>query len=123
MYRRQSADSLATADSLQLAAVPLEEEDPEKAALLDSCLFFTGALKTLYGEAVTLALRDSVLCAETEGRLRQAYDYAQANYAETQKSRYIGGNVNAIQILTGWDAFVQFVKGEIRLRYQTDTIP
>ena len=37
MLRRQPADSLAGADSLALAPVPLEAEDPEKAALLDSC--------------------------------------------------------------------------------------
>ena len=36
MLRRQSADSLAAADSLQLPIAPLEEADPEKAALLDA---------------------------------------------------------------------------------------
>ena len=39
MLRRQPADSLAGADSLALAPAPLEAEDPEKAALLDSCLY------------------------------------------------------------------------------------
>ena len=78
MLRRQPADSLAGADSLALAPVPLEAEDPEKAALLDSCLYYTGALTALYGESVALALKDSVLCAETEARLQQAHDYAQA---------------------------------------------
>ena len=121
MHRRQSADTLA-ADSLALAPVPMEEEDPEKAALLDSCLHYTGALTALYGESVKLALQDSVLCAETEARLKQAYDYAQANYADTQKNRYIGGNVNVIQILTGWKSFIQHVKGDLRLRYMMDTV-
>ena len=122
MLRRQPADSLAGADSLALAPAPLEAEDPEKAALLDSCLYYTGALTTLYGESVALALKDSVLCAETEARLKQAYDYAQANYADTQKNRYIGGNVNVIQILKEWKGFIQFVKSELRMRYAMDTV-
>ena len=123
MLRRQPADSLAGADSLALAPVPLEAEDPEKAALLDSCLYYTGALTALYGESVALALKDSVLCAETEARLQQAYDYAQANYADTQKNRYIGGNVNVIQILKEWNGFIQFVKSDLRMRYLSDTGP
>ena len=123
MLRRQPADTLAGADSLALAPVPPEAEDYEKAALLDSCLFYTGALTTLYGESVVLALKDSVLCAETEARLQQAYDYAQANYADTQKNRYIGGNVNVIQILKEWNGFIQFVKSDLRMRYLSDTGP
>ena len=121
MLRRQSADTLAAADSLQLPIAPLEESDPEKAALLDSCLHYTGALTALYGESVTLALQDSVLCAETEARLKQAYDYAQANYADTQKNRYIGGNVNIVQILTQWGGITQFVKSDLRMRYAMDS--
>ena len=121
MLRRQPADSLAGADSLALAPAPLEAEDPEKAALLDSCLYYTGALTALYGESVALALKDSVLCAETEARLQQAHDYAQANYADTQKNRYIGGNVNVIQILKEWNGFIQFVKSDLRMRYLTDS--
>ena len=121
MLRRQPTDSLSGADSLALAPVPLEAEDPEKAALLDSCLYYTGALTALYGESVALALKDSVLCAETEARLQQAHDYAQANYADTQKNRYIGGNVNVIQILKEWNGFIQFVKSDLRMRYLTDS--
>ena len=126
MHRLHPADSLS-ADSLgrqvSPALVPDEEEDPEKMALLDSCLHYTGALAALYGASVDIALKDSVLCAETEARLKQAYDYAQENYAETQKSRYIGGNVNIVQILTGWDAFIQYVKGDLQIRYAMDSIP
>ena len=121
MLQRQPADSLAGADTLALAQVPLEVGDPEKAALLDSCLYYTGVLTALYGESVALALKDSVLCAETETRLKQAYDYAQANYADTQKNRYIGGNVNAIQIIKEWNGFIQFVKSDLRMRYLSDT--
>ena len=122
MSRRQSTDSLA-ADSLANAAIPKEEADPEMAALLDSCLHYTGALTVLYGESVALAQRDSVVCAETEARLRQAYAYAQTNYADTQKSRYIGGNVNVIQILTDWKGFIQYVKDDLRMRYALDAPP
>ena len=119
MSRKQLADSLVAADSLGRQAL----EDPGQAALLDSCLHYTGALTALYGQSVDIALRDSILCAETEARLKQAYEYAQANYAETQKRRYIGGNVNIIQILTGWKAFIQYVRGDLRLRYAMDSIP
>ena len=126
MHRLHPADSVS-ADSLgrqvSPALVPDEEEDPEKMALLDSCLHYTGALAALYGASVDIALKDSVLCAETEARLKQAYEYAQENYAETQKSRYIGGNVNIVQILTGWDAFIQYVKGDLQIRYAMDSIP
>ena len=117
----ESADSLGR--QVPPALVPDEEEDPEKMALLDSCLHYTGALAALYGASVDIALKDSVLCAETEARLKQAYEYAQENYAETQKSRYIGGNVNIVQILTGWDAFIQYVKGDLQIRYAMDSIP
>ena len=126
MHRLHPADSVS-ADSLgrqvSPALVPDEEEDPEKMALLDSCLHYTDALAALYGASVDIALKDSVLCAETEARLKQAYEYAQENYAETQKSRYIGGNVNIVQILTGWDAFIQYVKGDLQIRYAMDSIP
>ena len=121
MLKRQPADSLAEDDSIALAPVPQEDADPEQATLLDSCLHYTNALTSLYGESVALALKDSVLCAETEARLKQAYDYAQANYADTQKNRYIGGNVNVIQILKEWNGFIQFVKSDLRMRYLTDT--
>ena len=115
MLNRQPADSLAGDDSLALAPAQQEDEDPEQATLLDSCLHYTSALTSLYGESVALALKDSVLCAETEARLKQAYDYAQANYADTQKNRYIGGNVNVIQILKEWNGFIQFVKSDLRM--------
>ena len=122
MQGRQPSDSLAS-DTLQVVSVPVGEEDPQKGMLLDSCLYYTGALAALYGESVDMALKDSVLCAETEARLKQAYDYAQANYAETQKSRYIGGNVNVVQIITGWKAFIQYVRGDLRMRYDLHSIP
>lgn len=120
MLRRQAVDSLVVVDSLLVVPAPKDEIDPEQAALLDSCLYYTGALTTLYGQSVALALKDSVLCADTEARLAQAHDYAQANYADTQKNRYIGGNVNAIQILKEWKGFIQYVKSDLRLRYLSD---
>ena len=123
MARRPQLDSLAMADSLQLQVAPLEEQDPEKAVLLDSCQFYSRALTDLYGASVAIALRDSVLCADTESRLRQAYAYAQQNYAETQKGRYIGGNMNIIQILRGWDSFLQYIKGDLRLHYDIESVP
>ena len=122
MHGLQPIDSL-TVDSLQVAPAPMEEEDPENAALLDSCLYYTGALAALYGVSVDVALKDSVLCAETEARLRQAQEYAQASYADTQKSRYIGGNVNIVQILMGWKTFIQYVKEDLRGRYAVDNVP
>ena len=122
MHGEQPADSLAS-DSLLVVSVPMDENDPGNTALLDSCLHYSGALAALYGESVALALKDSVTCTETESRLMQAYDYAQANYAETQKSRYIGGNVNAVQIITGWKAFIRYVRGDLRMRYDLHSIP
>ena len=102
MYTNHAVDSLlVTSDSLLLDVpfVPLEEEDPEKKALLDSCLTYTHALIDLYGGSVALALQDSAYFADTERRLRQAYDYAQANYAQTQKGLFMGGNVGIIHII------------------------
>ena len=68
MYRTQPVDSLAPADSLR-AQKPLhaflDDEDPERKALLDSCVHYTGALAALYGESVTMAMQDSVRIAET----------------------------------------------------------
>ncbi|MBQ3766970.1 MAG: mechanosensitive ion channel [Bacteroidales bacterium] len=123
MFQRHPVDSLLAMDSLLVQAAPaiLPEEDPEKAILLDSCLHYTGILKDLYGESVKLALQDSIYFADTERRLQNAYDYAQANYAETQKNRYIGGNVNVVHVLKNWGTFTRYVKDDLRLRYHTDT--
>ena len=124
MYLRQPSDSTAVADSLwrQLPAAAEPEEDPEKAALLDSCLFYTEALTSLYEEALALAMQDSTYFAQTESRLQQAYEYAQANYADTQKNRYIGGNVNIIQILKNRDTFFRYVRNDLKTRYSKEPV-
>ena len=116
MYLNHPVDSLLPKDSLLLTlpVVPLEEEDPAKKALLDSCLYYTGALKDYYAESVMLALRDSVYFAETERRLQQAYDFAQSSYAESQRTRFIGGNVNVVQMVRNWDTFIREVKEDLR---------
>ena len=125
MYRTQPADSTVTADSLR-AQEPLhaflDDDDPERKALLDSCVHYTGALAALYGESVAMALQDSVRIAETEQRLQQAYEYAQENYAESQKNRYIGGNVNVAHIVKNWKSFIRLVKEDLRTRYHTEPI-
>ena len=123
MYTNHAVDSLlVTSDSLLLDVpfVPLEEEDPEKKALLDSCLNYTHALIDLYGGSVALALQDSAYFADTERRLRQAYDYAQANYAQTQKGLFMGGNVGIIPIIKNWDDYVAQVKNDLKLRFGAD---
>ena len=120
MYLEQPADTLQ-ADSL-LVERPLSAEDLEKQALLDSCLRYTAALNALYGESVSLALQDSVYFADTEERLQQAYDYAQADYAETQKNRYIGGNVTIGHILKNWKTFLLNVQNDLHARYYTEPV-
>ena len=116
-------DTLQAVDSLQAASAstvyPIDE-DPEKEALLDSCLRYTAALNALYGESVAVALKDSVYFAETEARLQQAYEYAQADYAETQKNRYIGGNVTIGHIIKNWRTFILNAKNDFRTRYYTE---
>ena len=121
MYRTQPVDSLAPADSMRASEplhVFLDDENPERKALLDSCVHYTGALAALYGESVAMAMQDSIRIAETEHRLLQAYEYAQDNYAETQKNRYIGGNVNVGHIVKTWKSFIRLVKDDLRTRYQ-----
>ncbi len=122
MYRTSVADSagLSQADSLLRESpsfVPPETENPEKDPLLDSCLRYTKLLTDLYGESVMMARQDSVRYADSERRLSQARDYAQASYAESQKNRFIGGNVNAVQILQNWDTLIRYVKDDLRVRY------
>ena len=121
MYLTPPADTLQT-DSLSVEPAPLElpEEDPEKLALLDSCLQYTAALNALYGESVSMAIQDSVYFADTERRLQQAYEYAQADYAETQKNRYIGGNVTIGHIIKNWHTFLLNVKNDLHARYYTE---
>ena len=124
MYLTHPTDSLSPADTLLPevpAFVPPEEEDPEKKALLDSCLRYTGLLTRLYGESVALALQDSVYVADTERRLRQASDFAQASYADSQKTRYIGGNASIVHIVRNWDTFITLVKDDLRERYGSDS--
>jgi small-conductance mechanosensitive channel len=120
MYLNHAVDSVMQADSLLLEmppTVPLEEVDPEKKALLDSCLFYSDALSALYGESVLMALQDSVYFAETDRRLRQAYDYVQANYAETQKNIFMGGSVNIVEIIKNWKPFLAKVRKDLAIRF------
>ena len=114
----QVADSVLAAPALAYPAV----EDPEKEALLDSCLHYTAALNALYGESVAVALKDSVYFAETEARLQQAYEYAQADYAETQKNRYIGGNVTIGHIIKNWRTFILNAQNDFHTRYYTEPV-
>ena len=125
MYRTQPVDSLAQADTLSAQEhlhAFLDDEDPERKALLDSCVHYTGALAALYGESVKMAMQDSVRIAETEQRLQQAYEYAQENYAESQKNRYIGGNVNISHIVKNWNSFLRLVKDDLQTRYRTEPV-
>ena len=121
MYMEQPVDTLQASDSL-LTEQPLPVEEPEKPALLDSCLRYTAALNALYGESLAVALQDSVYFADTEKRLQQAYEYAQTDYAETQKNRYIGGNVTVGHIFKNWDTFLLNVKNDLHTRYYTEPV-
>ena len=124
MYLRQPSDSLLPADSLLShlpAFVPPNGDDAEEKALLDSCLYYTEALAGLYGESVKVAALDSLYCAETDLRLRQAYDFAQANYADTQKNRYVDGNVTVVHILKNWRTFIRHIRDDMKERYQSES--
>ena len=121
MYMSHPMDSLMVTDTLLqelTPPIPLQEVDPEEKNLLDSCLYYTDALAALYGGSVLLALQDSVAYAETERRLQQAYEYAQDNYAQTQKNIFIGGSVNAVHIIRNWDAFIARVKSDMNARFR-----
>ena len=125
MYRTQPVDSLAPADSLHAQEhlhAFLDDEDPERKALLDSCVHYSAALADLYSQSVTMALQDSVRIAETDERLQHAYEYARDNYAESTKNRYIGGNVNIGHIVKNWKSFTRLVKDDLRTRYHTEPI-
>ncbi len=124
MYTNHAVDSvLAASDSLLLEVpfLPLEEENPEKKALLDSCLYYTRALTDLYGGSVVMALQDSAYFADTERRLRQAYDYAQANYAQTQRDLFMGGNVDIIHLIKNWKPFIASVRKDLAMRFGSKT--
>ena len=117
-------DSLMLGDSLVLTFQPIEplhEEDPEEKALLDSCLFYTDALTALYGRSVAFALQDSIAYAETDKRLQQAYDYAKANYAETQKRIFTGGMISIVQILKNWHSYTYLAKSDMEARFGGDS--
>ena len=86
-------------------------------ALIDSCLHYTDALNGLYEESVAIALQDSLLYANTDKRLQQAREYAQANYENSQKSMYIDENVSIVYIIKNWKSFIASVKADIRNRY------
>ena len=124
MYQNHAVDSLLPQDSLlqTLPFKPLEAVDSVKTALLDSCLRYTGALTDFYRESVMLALQDSIYFAETERRLQQAYDYAQESYAESQKNRFIGGNVTIVEILRNWDIVSREVREDLKTRYSIEPL-
>ena len=120
MYLNHPVDSILSVDSLIQsipAFVPLEETDTLKTALLDSCLHYTGLLTNLYGTSVALALQDSAYVADTEQRLQQAREYAQDTYADSQKTRYMGGDASIVHIIKNWDMVVRNVKDDFRSRY------
>lgn len=123
MYLTHAVDSVMTADSLllELPVVPLEVIDPVKKALLDSCLYYTDALTNIYGGTVVMALQDSIFFAETERRLRTAYDYAQANYAQTQKDLLMGGNVNIVYLIKNWNACLERIRTDLDARFGVET--
>lgn len=120
MYPVQTLDTLGTADSLLVEFVPAEplsEQDSLMTALIDSCLSYTESLAGIYKESLTIALQDSLLYANTDKRLQQAYDYVQTNYENSQKSMFIGENANIIYIIKNWKSFIQNVKTDIKNRY------
>lgn len=126
MYLYQPPDTILLADSLLLELprpVPLEEEDPEKKALVDSCLYYTHALTTLYKESTATALQDSLYYAETEKRLRLAYDYARDSYSESQRNQYFGSNMNIVSIIKHWDSYSHYAIDDFRTRYFSDSAP
>ena len=104
MAPAQPADSLAVADTLLNA-------------LIDSCLFYTDALTGMYQESVAMAVQDSLLYADTDRRLQQAYEYVQANYDDSQKSMFIGENASVVYIVRNWKAFIQNVREDMHNRY------
>ena len=122
MYLSHPLDSIAMVDSLLLEIPPVEqpEMDSVEKAVLDSCLFYADALATLYGKSVMLALQDSIGFADTRRRLQQAYDYAQANYAETQRNIFIGGNATIFDIFKNWDTFIAGVKSDLEQHFLPD---
>ena len=113
------ADSLQLSDSLLQNVPPAEpvQADSSKTGLLDSCLFYIDRLTEMYGKSVTLALQDSVSCAETQQRLQQAFEYAQGYYADMQKDIFIGGNYNAVQIVRDWKSFISGVRDDLAMRF------
>ena len=104
MAPEQPSDSLALADN------PL-------GALIDSCLYYTDALTGMYQKSVETAIQDSLLYSNTDRRLQQAYEYAQANYDDSQKSMFIGENANFVYIIRNWKSFIQKVKEDMHNRY------
>ena len=124
MFPSHPLDSLNAVDSLLQAMPPADrlEMEPREKAMLDSCLFYADALADLYDRSVTLAQQDSISFADTERRLQQAYDYAQANYAETQRSIFIGGNVTIFEIFKNWDTFIAGVKSDLELRFLPEQV-
>lgn len=120
MYPVYEPDTLAVADSLETDFLPsVSKEDSLKTALLDSCLFYTEALTRMYGTSVSTALQDSIYYADTEKRLQQAYEYAQTNYEDSQKSMFIVDNASIVYIIKNWKPFIQNVKDDMYNRYSS----
>ena len=122
MLPSQPVDSLALDDSLVTvlpAPEPIVPIDSVQAALIDSCLYYTDALTGMYSECVAMALQDSIIYANTDKRLQQAKEYAQANYDDSQKSMFIIENASIVYIIKNWKSFIANVKNEMRNRYDS----
>ena len=120
MIPAPSVDTLALDDSL-VAILPPPEPiiriDSVQAALIDSCLYYTDALTGMYEESVAMAIQDSLLYANTDLRLQQAFEYAQTNYENSQKSMFIVDNASIVYIIKNWKSFIQNVKEDMYNRY------
>ena len=120
MLPSQPVDTLSLDDSLVTvlpAPEPIVPIDSVQAALIDSCLYYTDALTGMYSECVAMALQDSIIYANTDKRLQQAFEYAQANYDDSQKSMFIIENASIVYIIKNWKSFIKSVKDEMRNRY------
>ena len=121
MAASHQMDSLNVSDSLLLQGVmplePLMQMDAAEMGMLDNCLDYLDSLTALYGKSLLLALQDSSSFAETEWKLRQAYDYARSNYAATQKSIFVGGNMNTVSLFKDWNYYVEVAKSDLQTRF------
>ena len=96
-------------DTLKLA--------PGDIALRDSCLVLAEAMVDYYWDTIHRIETDSRYYSETDAKLKEAYDYAQNRFKQVQRSVFLEGERNYVQIIKRFRMYFARASRDAASRY------